>query len=236
MDRRLLDLMLILFLVMTGCERIAIAPRIPEIETDEGLQPQVTPTFFQVMPSATSTQELLITEANPILTIVPAVSPGPGEDEWTTFVMDRPYWTYKGFRLHYPQSWKLTAEFFKPDPEYDATMSLVLEKSGYTIEIMQGDASEGPCIYPGETTTLEFFARHGDYKEFDKGNRIYWRRAMPENQSPGLPLFKVCEVGLNANISDPFTAIGWINLKGPSIDETILGEFDEILEKIEILE
>lgn len=236
MNRRLPGLMTILMIVMAGCERTAIPLQLPEAATDERLQPRVTPTLFQVVPSATSTQALLITETNPIQTIVPAVSPGSGEDEWTTFVMDRPWWNKKGFLLHYPQSWELTYKIWKADDGSVEAMVLDLEKSGYAIEIGQGAGSEGPCIYPGEITTKEFYSRYGEYKEFEKGNQVYWRRAMPEQQSPGLPLFKVCELRPNTNFADPFTAIGWIELNSPSIDETILGEFDEILEKIEILE
>jgi len=208
MNRRLPGLMTILMVVMAGCERTAIPLQLPEAATDERLQPPITLTLFQVVPSATSTQALLITETNPIQTIVPAVSPGSGEEEWTTFVMDRPFWTYKGFRLHYPQSWKLTTEFFKPDPEYDATMSLVLEKSGFTIEIVQGEGSIPFCLYPGETTTKQFYTQYREYKEFYKGNQIIWRRAMPEYQGPGWSLFTVCELRPNTNFADPFTAIG----------------------------
>jgi hypothetical protein len=154
--------------------------------------------------------------------------------------MDRPYWTYKGFRLHYPRSWKLTATIWKADDEAVGGLALVLEKSGYTIRIWQGDGSEGPCIYPGETTTLEFLVRYGEYKEFDKGNQVQWRRAMSEYQSPGLPLFQVCELRPDIrpenNFWVPFTLVEGIELNGPSIDESILSEFDEILERIEILE
>ncbi len=144
MDRRLPGIVAILLVVMAGCERIAVTPNTPEAEADERLQPQIiTPTLFQVIPSATSTQALSITEANPVLTIVPAVNPGSGQDEWTTFVMDRPFWTYKGFRLHYPQSWKLTYRIWKADDGSVGALALDLEKSGYTVEIMQGEGSEG---------------------------------------------------------------------------------------------
>ncbi len=197
--------------------------------------PTPVPTSIPLQVWSTATPQVM-SEANPVLTIVPAVNPGSGQDEWTTFVMDRPWYTKKGFLLHYPQGWELTYRIWKADDGSVEAMVLDLEKSGYAIEIGQGAGSEGPCIYPGETTTRQFYSRYGEYKELDKGNQVYWRRAMPEQQSPGLPLFKVCELRPNADIAVPFTTIGWIELNGPSIDETILREFDEILERIEIVE
>jgi hypothetical protein len=176
-------------------------------------------------------QQIQQTQVTPIPSPTPLPSPEIAP-KWETYLPEKIVDYFKTFKLYYPSSWKIIIEKGS-DP---ARQSITLEKSGFTIRILQAPGSQASCLFPEDPTVEGMFARHGEYKEFEKNDGIIWRRSMPESQPPNELVYMVCEKKPDSEYFTGTASIGFISLRGPSVDNQILSEFDEILERIEILD
>lgn len=164
--------------------------------------------------------------------------PGPpttSTQSWETYDSPKVSDRFRTFRLSYPDSWKITQETVKTT--HPGQLELELEKDIHRLRIVQSPGSQASCLYPGDPDKTGMYVRYGRYKEIDKGGGVIWRRAMRQsNQLPDTFRYVVCEKKPGNNEFTGLTSIGLITLEGQIVaDEQLLAEFDEMLQRIEIL-
>jgi hypothetical protein len=161
----------------------------------------------------------------------------PVSGGWVSYTYEKTPGTpdsYHSFVLHFPQQWLL--DVTTSPANSGGGMFLTLKQGEFEIRIAQYAGDRGMCVYPGDTASGLYFDPYGQYKQFEKGDELVWRRARPENGGPdpdGM-YFVVCELAPGREYATPYTSIGTIDLSGPTQDTSILNEFDEILTRIEI--
>lgn len=167
----------------------------------------------------------------------PTISPSPTSETsqaWSTYTSEKIMDFFKTFKLSYPSSWTLSENKRGGNsPELEVT----LKKGDFIIKIWQSVGGGSSCLFPEDPQLEGMYARYGSYKEILKENNIVWRRASPEGQTSKV-IYGVCEKrSLSGGTFDfvAITEVGSIHLEGPVSNNQILSEFDQILEKIEIL-
>ncbi len=145
---------------------------------------------------------------------------------WKSYIVESGETSFKTARIYYPSSWELTAGVY----------GLELKKGDYAIRLGRADGGGNVCLYPGDKSEASLARVYGEYKEFYKEDGSVWRRA--KLLSDGLERFRyqVCEKWPGYSDFSSITRISlFFDLDGPREDKQILDEFDQILEKIEIL-
>ena len=135
---------------------------------------------------------------------------------------------FKGYKLHYPSTWKLTVDQNKVK---DSSYIVKLSRGENTITIGQYAGSEASCLYPQDPLLEGMYAQYNDYREISKGSLV-WRWAIPKTAPT--PVYHVCERKPGSSDFTGFTSIGSISLSGPAISADTLDEFGQILERLEI--
>lgn len=133
----------------------------------------------------------------------------------------------KGFKLFYPKSWKILSKNLVT--EYPQRLEFFLSKSGTRLKIYQGIGESGGCLYPNDIDKEGMYGKYNEFKEFNK-HGVIWRRAELK-LSPHE--YVVCQKTSSGEFA-AWTDIGSISLLN-SENQDILDEFDQILEKIEII-
>lgn len=184
-----------------------------------------TPDFR--VPSPTPEQIKPSPEVTPNYTLPITVGP----DGWQKVSFDTPYY-FRPFLLYFTSTWKFDIE--KTSLQDVSFYILSLTKGNNKIFIRQTEGDAGDCYYPGEHDKAWGMAKTYDsYFQIKKGGLI-WRIAKQLMSGQATDLYSVCEYVPTRNVFGGFTKIGSIFLESPQDDPKILGEFDEILRRIEI--
>ena len=132
---------------------------------------------------------------------------------------------FKSFTISYPSDWTIGP----------GGQTILLEKEDSKIRIIQAPDIETSCLYPDDENLEGMFVKYQEYKEIQKGENILWRRAEPEDQPEGIITYRVCEKKDDDKYFQGLTSIGSIILEENDKDSKTLEEFDQILERIQIL-
>jgi len=146
--------------------------------------------------------------------------------DWKTYTNTLVVDYQKSYTLTYPPSWEL-----KSNTTPDGITSITLTKGLNMISITQGPMGAGGCLYPKDPDEDGMVSRYGQYQEFNKGDYL-WRAAKLEGTDYQVQV--VCEKMGNGRFAG-MTNIGYIELKMDSVDQAIIAEFYQILDKLELI-
>ena len=172
------------------------------------------------------------------ITLKETTAASPVPSEWESYSFVRGIHNFRGFVLHYPQSWVLSVT-----DESGNTLpyaQITLTKGENKITIAQGTGDGGYCLYPEDPPFEGKVQSYDVFVEYKKNDIITWRKTEAlqiQNYN-----YLVCEKNLETGYSiDDYhyfhdtTDIGWIQISDNGESSDITSEIDAILDAIEIL-
>jgi hypothetical protein len=135
----------------------------------------------------------------------------------------------QGFKLYYPDSWELSVSEIPEAPK----LELTLTKQNATIRIEQFEGGAGFCRYPEDPVVDSMAGYYTGYREIVTNDGRQLRIAKPQNKADGND-YIVCEYLAEPDAYSQITQVGRITVTLPPDADALVGEVDEILQRIEI--